>query len=71
MKNCFSKYATNIEGVEYGYYVKDWNLDMNEGGLANGNIYLTQGLWRKMEVVLELYFNSFFASLSGVLILCR
>ena len=23
-----------------GYYVKDWNLDMNEGGLANGNYLL-------------------------------
>ena len=30
----------SIEGVDYGYYVKDWNLDMNEGGLANGNYLL-------------------------------
>ena len=30
-----------------GYYVKDWNLDMNEGGLANGNYLLNSDPSRK------------------------
>ena len=30
----------STEGASSGYYVKDWNIDMNDGGSSNGNYLL-------------------------------